>query len=336
MSRARVVVLVEHHGGQVDGSAAGVLAVAAGLGEPVAVLAGLGPGVTAGAVAALGRWGAARVHVAPEHHDADDVAALVVEVVRTEGAAGVLAPATRTGSDVAALVGLRLDAGVLTHALEVGEGFVATRLALGGTQRVRCTVTRGTPVVTVDPGAVAEVPAPREAEVVTVGAPAPSEGDGARRPTVLAREGADGRAGVPVGQARVVVAGGRGIGGDLGPLVDLADALGAAVGASRAAVDEGWLPHDAQIGQTGASIAPDLYVAAGISGALQHVAGVRAGTVVAVNTDPEAPIFERADLGVVGDAATVLPAAARLVRARRADADRTGPGSGPGTEGRTA
>ncbi|MFC3183420.1 electron transfer flavoprotein subunit alpha/FixB family protein [Pseudoglutamicibacter albus] len=121
-----------------------------------------------------------------------------------------------------------------------------------------------------------------------------------------------------VSSARVVVSGGRGTDGDFGPVEQLADALGGAVGSTRDATDEGWIPHNTQVGQTGATVRPDLYIAAGISGAVHHVAGMRqSGTIVAVNTDMDAPIFDIADFGIVGDLNTVLPQAAEAIRARK-------------------
>ncbi|MGO1316968.1 MAG: electron transfer flavoprotein subunit alpha/FixB family protein, partial [Cellulomonadaceae bacterium] len=122
----------------------------------------------------------------------------------------------------------------------------------------------------------------------------------------------------PLASAAVVVAGGRGTNGDFGPVTGLADALGAAVGTTRDCVDEGWMPHEAQIGQTGVTIAPRLYVGAGISGAPHHRGGMQASEViVAVNSDPECPLFDISDFAVVGDLATVLPQAAEHLRAHR-------------------
>jgi electron transfer flavoprotein alpha subunit len=138
----------------------------------------------------------------------------------------------------------------------------------------------------------------------------------AARLTATAEHTATGRP--ELSEARFVVAGGRGVDGDFGPVEDLADALGAAVGASRAATDAGWIDHSAQVGQTGTTVSPQLYISAGISGAIQQKAGMQtAKTIIAINKDPDAPVFEIADLGIVGDLAQVLPQAAAEIRRRK-------------------
>lgn len=315
---ADVIVLAEHEDGAVSPMTAELLTVAATLGEPVAVLLGAPATALPDAARKLGRWGASAVHAAGAPDARPDVdpgraAALLADVVRHTDAAGVLLPATPVGNDVAALLALALDSGVITGATEVGPGFVVTKQALGGTYRTQAVVTRGVPVVTVRPGGVEPVRRERSPRVVVSHT---EPGTAPTRVRVVGREPRT-QVGVDIAAASVVVAGGRGTGGDLGPVHDLADALGGAVGGSRAAVDEGWLPYAAQVGQTGRTIAPDLYVAAGISGALAHIAGVRsAGTIVAVNSDPTAPVFQVADLGIVGDLFAVLPQAARAARAR--------------------
>ena len=191
---------------------------------------------------------------------------------------------------------------------------VATKTVLAGTWTTRCAVRTSLAVVAVkanstqpEPAAVPTVPIV-ETRTVTVDAGAPlavvvehTERAGSDRPAL--------------GEAQVVIVGGRGTNGDFTPLEELADLLGAAVGATRVATDEGWIDRDAQIGQTGVTVAPKLYVGAGVSGAVHHRGGMQAsGTIVAVNSDPEAPIFEIADLGIVGDLFSVLPQASAELR----------------------
>lgn len=312
---AAVVVLADHTDGRVHASAAELLTLAAGLGEAVAVLVALPAEHHDTAVAELGRWGARTVHlVAADPSPAPElVARAVAHVVEGSTPAGVLLAATRTGTEVAAHLGLLLGAGVLTGAEAVEDGFVARTSVLGATWSTRSRVTRGIPVVTVRPGTATPLERPSVPRRVHAEVAAPAS----RAARVVAREPLAGAEGLRVPDAQVVVAAGRGTGGDLDAVRDLADALGAAVAGSRAAVDEGWLPQSAQVGQTGHTIAPRAYVAAGISGAVQHLAGIRsAQVVVAVNSDPDAPIFEVADLGIVGDLFTVLPQAAAALRAR--------------------
>lgn len=267
--------------------------------------------------------------------------ALAEAVAREIGATVLLLAATPEGADVAAHLGVRLEAGVITDVVALDADGVAVKSVLAGGWTTRCRATSPVLIATVRPNSVeipveipADVPTEVTAEVpveVTTGAPG-AEPAGAQRPRLRTHAVEDtvpaarvvGRAELPasgrpaLGEARVVVAGGRGTGGDFGPLEQLADALGGAVGASRAAVDAGWIGPEAQVGQTGRTVSPQLYVSCGISGAVQQRAGMQtAGTIVAVNQDEQAPVFEIADLGIVGDLQKVLPQAVEHLRALR-------------------
>jgi electron transfer flavoprotein alpha subunit len=197
----------------------------------------------------------------------------------------------------------------------VQEGPVTTQSVFAGNYTVQAKVTQGTPIIAVKPNAAA----PEEAE----GAGAVEEfsveiSESAKKAQIVASEPRKATGRPELTEAAIVVAGGRGTGGDFTPIENLADALGAAVGASRAAVDSGWIPHTFQIGQTGKTVSPQLYLANGISGAIQHRAGMQTSkTIVAVNKDEEAPIFELVDFGVVGDLNTVLPAVTDEVNKRK-------------------
>ncbi len=298
-----------------------LLTVARRLGTPVALVCGPND---AAVVATLAEHGAAKVYVveAPEVDDylvAPKVDALAAVVAR--GRVGsVLVTSGPEGKEVGARLAVRLGSGIVTDAVDVQpgpDGPVATQAVVAGQWLATSQVVRGVPVLAVRPNAAPVDPAPAEPVVEKVDV---TFGDAARGARVVARTPKVATGRPELTAASVVVAGGRGVGSEagFGVVEALADALGGAVGASRAATDEAWYGHEFQIGQTGATVAPALYVAAGISGAIQHRAGMQASkTVVAVNKDPKAPVFGIADLGVVGDLHAVLPALVDEIARRR-------------------
>ena len=305
---AQVVVLVDHSGGEVKKVTFELLTLARSLGEPVAVAVGSGADQVADAVA---EYGATTVYVAA---DADldavvttpSVAALAQVVAQTSPVA-VLVPSTADGKEVAARLAVRLGCGIITDAVGLGSDLVAQQSVFGGSTLVSSRVSHGVPVVTVRPNATAPEAAPASATTQQLALELSDADRGAR----VSERVAQARTGRPeLTEAAIVVSGGRGVGSPEGFSVieALADALGAAVGASRAATDAGWYPHQFQVGQTGKTVSPQLYMANGISGAIQHRAGMQTSkTIVAVNKDPEAPIFDLVDYGVVGDLHVVLP-----------------------------
>jgi electron transfer flavoprotein alpha subunit len=197
----------------------------------------------------------------------------------------------------------------------VQEGPVTTQSVFAGNYTVTAKVTKGTPIITVKPNSAA----PEESDGAgAVEEFSPTISDAAKTAQIVASQPRKATGRPELTEAAIVVSGGRGTGGDFEPIEGLADALGAAVGASRAAVDSGWMPHSFQVGQTGKTVSPQLYVANGISGAIQHRAGMQTSkTIVAVNKDEEAPIFELVDFGVVGDLHKVLPAATEEINKRK-------------------
>ena len=307
---ADVLVLVDHVDGVVAKPTLELLTLATRIGSPVAVVVGGGAEVAAGK---LGEYGATAILSADDEALTSSVVAPVVSLleslVASRTPAAVLIASTTEGKEIAGRLAVRLDAGVLTDAVDVsldGDTVVVEQSVFGGSTVVHAKATRGVPIVTVRPNSVTPVAAPATAQVSAVAVPA-AEG----RHAVIESRSAAASGGRPgLSEASVVVAGGRGVGTaeDFALIEELADALSAAVGASRAATDAGWYPHAAQVGQTGVTVAPQLYVACGISGAIQHRAGMQTSkTIVAINKDAEAPIFELADFGVVGDLHVVVP-----------------------------
>ncbi|MGO3152201.1 MAG: electron transfer flavoprotein subunit alpha/FixB family protein [Galactobacter sp.] len=273
---------------------------------------------SAEALAALGDLGVSHVIVAEGDVD-QSLAVGQADLLRTAAAElearVVLAPAQPAETEVVARAAALDGSAIITGAQTVAPDLSVSKPVLSGTGYTVVRPTTATAYVTVLPGASAaatsEGAGPAELYPLPIEAPAAAARLLARTPV-----SAGGRPDLET--ADVVVAGGRGTEGDFTAVEQLADALGAAIGASRVAADEGWIGHESQVGQTGRSVAPDLYVAAGISGAVQHVVGLRqAGTIVAVNTDEDAPIFEIADFGIVGKLQDVLPQAVEEIIRRR-------------------
>jgi electron transfer flavoprotein alpha subunit len=314
---AEVLVLVDHLDGTVRKTTAELLTIARRIGEPSAVF--IGPGYEA-AKDTVAQFGAAKVYLAqgPELDDflVAPKAEVVAEVAVASSPAAVLISSTPDGKEIAARLAIKLGSGIITDANDVSADLTATQSVFAGNYTVTSKVSHGVPIITVKPNAVTPEPAPttpveEKIEVVV------SEAAKQARIIDRAPRAATGRP--ELAEAAIVVSGGRGTAGDFAPVEALADALGAAVGASRAAVDSGWYPHAYQVGQTGKTVSPQLYVAAGISGAIQHKAGMQTSkTVVVVNKDSEAPIFAMADFGVVGDLHKVLPQAVEEIEKRKA------------------
>jgi electron transfer flavoprotein alpha subunit len=319
---AEVLVLAERTDGVLRKATLELLTIARRLGEPAAVVCGAADEST---IAVLGEHGATRVYVVAdpavdEHLVVPKVDALVAAVRRAQPAA-VLVTSGAEGTEVAARTAVRLDSGIVTGAVDVTSGDggpLVTQSVFSGTWTAQAQVVRGTPVITVRPNAVAPETAPAQPVVETLDPELTRASPGAR---VTQRAPKD-RTGRPdLVDAAVVVAGGRGMGSAeaFGVVEELADVLGGAVAASRAATDLGWYGHEFQVGQTGKTVAPQLYVAGGISGAIQHRAGMQGSrTIVAINQDPKAPIFGIADFGVVGDVHAVLPALVTEIGKRKA------------------
>ncbi|GGW12055.1 electron transfer flavoprotein subunit alpha/FixB family protein [Streptomyces capoamus] len=322
---AEVLVYVDHVDGAVRKPTLELLTLARRIGEPVAVALGNGAADTA---ATLAEHGAVKVLT----HDASEYADYLVvpkvdalqaahEVVSAGGSlAAVLVPSSAEGKEIAARLALRLGSGIITDAvdLEAGdEGPVATQSVFAASFTTKSRVIKGTPVITVKPNSAAVEAAPAAGAVEALSVTFSDQATGTK---VTGRTPRESTGRPELTEAAIVVSGGRGVNGaeNFSIIEALADQLGAAVGASRAAVDAGWYPHTNQVGQTGKSVSPQLYIANGISGAIQHRAGMQTSkTIVAVNKDAEAPIFELVDFGVVGDLFEVVPQLTEEIKSRK-------------------
>jgi electron transfer flavoprotein alpha subunit len=319
---SEVLVVVDHVDGEVKKPTYELLTIARRLGEPSAVFFGA-PDKADGVVEKAKAYGAEKVYVIDDAELKGYLVAPKAEAMQQlaekTSPSAILFPSTFEGKEVAARLAIKIESGLITDAVDVqpGDGGapVTTQSVFAGSFSVTAKVTQGTPIITVKPNSAA----PEEAAGAgAVEAFTPTISDGAKTAQIIASQPRQATGRPDLTEAAIVVSGGRGTGGDFTPIEAFADSLGAAVGASRAAVDSGWMPHAFQVGQTGKTVSPQLYVALGISGAIQHRAGMQTSkTIVAVNKDPEAPIFELVDFGVVGDLHTVLPAATEKVKQRK-------------------
>ncbi len=315
---SEVLVLVDHVDGTVRKPTLELLALAKKLGSPSAVFIG-GSDQASDATERLKKFGAEKIYVVD---DADIKGYLVApkaealqQLAEKTSPAAVLIVSTFEGKEIAGRLAIKLESGLITDAVDIADDGTTTQSVFAGSYTVEAKVTKGTPIITVKPNSATPEETDGAGEVEEFSA---TVSDSAKKAQIVASQPRKASGRPELAEAAIVVSGGRGTSGNFEPVEKLADSLGAAVGASRAAVDSGWIPHAFQIGQTGKTVSPQLYIAGGISGAIQHRAGMQTSkTIVAINKDEEAPIFELVDFGVVGDLNNVMPAAAEEIEKRK-------------------
>lgn len=316
---AEVLVLVEHAEGNLKNVTGELITAARALGEPSAVVIGP-PGTADKLTDGLKALGAAKIYVAEsdvvEQYLVTPKVDVLNALVESASPVAVVVVASAEGKEVAGRVAAETGSGVLMDLIGIKEGPIGVHSIFGGAYTTEAKAEGDGPVLALRPGAVEAEPVAGAGEVVTVEVPAPAE----NATKITSRQPAQKSARPELSEAKIVVAGGRGVGSkeNFNVVEELADAFGGAVGASRAAVDSGFYEGQFQIGQTGKTVSPQLYLALGISGAIQHRAGMQTSkTIVAVNKDEEAPIFEIADYGIVGDLFKVTPQLTDAVKARK-------------------
>jgi len=311
-----VLFLVDHSGGKVAKAAAELATFAKSIGESIAVVFASNPAEIA---SQLNNISVDKVITATGDWDKYGPAAIadgLAQIISAKKPNALLITSSAAGKEIAARVAVKTNSGIITDAVGVDKDLITTQSVFGGSTTVHSAVTTGTPVITLRANSIEPIATTSAAAVEEFSV---SISDSAKLATITSATAAVKGGRPELTEASVVVSGGRGTNGDFKPVEELADALGAAVGASRAATDAGWYPHSHQVGQTGKTVSPQLYVAAGISGAIQHRAGMQTSkTIVAINKDPEAPILEIADFAVIGDLFNVLPQATEKIKARKA------------------
>jgi electron transfer flavoprotein alpha subunit len=316
---AEVLVLAEHAEGNLKNVTAELITAARALGEPSAVVIGA-PGAAEKLTEGLKAAGAAKIYAAEsdvvEQYLVTPKVDVLNALVESASPVAVLVVASAEGKEIAGRVAAETGSGVLIDVIGVKEGPIGIHSIFGGAYTTEAKAEGDAPVIALRPGAVEAEPTAGAGELVTVEVPAPAE----NATKITSRQPAQKSARPELTEAKIVVAGGRGVGSkeNFNVVEELADAFGAAVGASRAAVDSGFYEGQFQVGQTGKTVSPQLYIALGISGAIQHRAGMQTSkTIIAVNKDEEAPIFEIADYGIVGDLFKVTPQLTEAVKTRK-------------------
>ena len=315
---SNVFILADFAGDKATKTTAELATVAARIGTVTAVvLADAGKGAALAATVSQGPISNVLVVESADFakHGVPAVAEALANLVKGKSPAALLIASHAFGKEVAARVAVLNESGIITDAVDVAADITATQLVFGGSTTVHSKVSNGTPIITLRPNSV-------EADLTSASPAvenASAEISDAAKLSAISSSQPPVKGGRPeLTEANIVVSGGRGTNGDFAAVESFADSLGAAVGASRAATDAGWYPHSHQVGQTGKTVSPQLYVACGISGAIQHRAGMQTSkTIVVVNKDPEAPLFDIADFGVIGDLFNVLPQATTGISAKK-------------------
>jgi len=314
-----VLILADFSGDKASKTTAELATAGARIGEVTAIVLAA-PGAGAALAATVNQGPIAKVLVVESadfaSHGVAASADVVAQLVKSQSPKALLIASHAFGKEVAARVAVATDSGIITDAVDVDASTIATQLVFGGSTTVRSSVNSGVPVITIRPNSIS---ADFSAGSPSISNESISVADGAKKSKISSSQPPVKGGRPELTEANIVVSGGRGTDGNFSAVEAFADSLGAAVGASRAATDAGWYPHSHQVGQTGKTVSPALYVACGISGAIQHRAGMQTSkTIVVVNKDPEAPLFEIADFGVVGDLFAVLPPATEGVLASKA------------------
>jgi len=315
---SNVLILADFSADKATKTTAELATAAARIGSVTAVvLAGSGKGAALAATVNQGPITNVLVIESDDfaNHGVPASADALAAVIKEKSPAAVLIASHAFGKEVAARVAVLTESGIITDAVDVAADGTATQLVFGGSTTVHSKVSHGVAVITVRPNSI-EADFSTSSPVIENGAASISAD--AKKATISSSQPPVKGGRPELTEANIVVSGGRGTDGNFSAVESFADSLGAAVGASRAATDAGWYPHSHQVGQTGKTVSPQLYVACGISGAIQHRAGMQTSkTIVVVNKDPEAPLFDIADFGVVGDLFNVLPKATEGVLAKK-------------------